>query len=77
LTEYFKEQNYGVPTWRAVRTDRWKLIHYPEDPTWDELYDLKADPHEMKNLIKEQSAAAALKDLRAELDRQWKATEGK
>ncbi|HEY1380281.1 MAG TPA: sulfatase [Gemmataceae bacterium] len=77
LTEYFKDGNYPHPPWRCVRTDRWKYIRYTDESGWDELYDLKADPHEMKNVIKEQSAQAALAELRADLDRQWKATEGK
>jgi N-acetylglucosamine-6-sulfatase len=78
LTEYFQEGMYPqVPTWRAVRTDRWKYIHYPDNASWDELYDLRADPHEMKNLIHEESAQATLKELRAELDRLWKETDGK
>jgi arylsulfatase A-like enzyme len=77
LTEYFKDGMYKHPPWRSVRTDRWKLIHYTDNPAWDELYDVKADPHEMKNLVKEASAQAALTELRAELHRQWKATEGK
>jgi len=34
---------------RAVRTDRWKIIRYPEvDRT--QLFDLQNDPHERKNL---------------------------
>jgi arylsulfatase A-like enzyme len=76
LTEYFKDQNYQHPPWRSIRTDHWKLIHYPGEPTFDELYDVKTDPHEMKNVIKNPSAAESLKELQAELDRQWKATEG-
>lgn len=76
LTEYFRDGNFPHPPWRCVRTDRWKLIRYVDHPEWDELYDLRADPHEMKNLIGEPSAAGTVKDLRAELDRQWQATGG-
>jgi hypothetical protein len=35
----------------------------------DELYDLKADPYEMKNLIKEPGAQRALAKMKAELER--------
>jgi len=35
---------------RGVRTDRWKYIHYFEDPQEYELYDLAADPGEKNNL---------------------------
>ena len=35
---------------RGIRTERWKLIEFWEKPVEYELYDLQADPHEMKNL---------------------------
>src|SRR5262249_331541 len=52
LAEYFynRGQTPRFPTWQAVRTDRWKYIRYPDFEGMDELYDLKADPYEMKNL---------------------------
>ena len=31
-----------VLDWQAVRSDRWKYIHYPKMPEYDELYDLQA-----------------------------------
>src|SRR5262249_39718096 len=67
LTEYFQEKQYPrVPTWQAVRTEQWKYIHYVDLQGVDELYDLKADQYEMKNLIKEASAQSALKAMQAE-----------
>ena len=36
-------------TVRAVRTDEWKLIRYPERD-YTQLFYLKNDPHELKNL---------------------------
>jgi N-acetylglucosamine-6-sulfatase len=70
LTEYFAEAGYPrIPTWQAVRDDRWKYIHYTDLDGMDELYDLRADPHEMKNLIDDPSARATLNGLKAELDR--------
>ncbi|MEZ5354737.1 MAG: sulfatase [Bryobacteraceae bacterium] len=36
--------------YQAVRTERWKYIHYRELDGADELYDLRSDPYEMKNL---------------------------
>jgi N-acetylglucosamine-6-sulfatase len=77
LMEYFKEQQYPHPTWRAVRTNCWKYIHYPDHDDWDELYDMQADPHEMKNRITDPAAQKQLTGLREELDRQWKATGGR
>jgi N-acetylglucosamine-6-sulfatase len=70
LAEYFAEQMYPrIPTWQGVRTERWKYIHYTELEGMDELYDLKADPYEMKNVIKEASVQGALKEMKAELAR--------
>ena len=70
LTEYFQEKQYPrVPTWQAVRTDRWKYIQYVDLKDMDELYDLKADPYEMKNLIQQATAQSTLKDMKVGLER--------
>ena len=70
LSEYFEEpQQKRVPSWQAVRNPQWKYIHYTELEGMDELYDLKNDPYEMKNLISDPSAAGKLKELQAELER--------
>ena len=37
---------------RCIRTKDWKYIHYPTKP-YGELYDLREDPHELKNLFSE------------------------
>jgi len=47
---YWVDLVHSIPTMTAVRTDQYKLIQYPEIDDRDELYDLKADPHEMNNL---------------------------
>ena len=57
-----------------MRTDRWKFIRYPHgdgspDKHMAELYDLKADPGENKNLIQDPAHAETIKTLRLELDR--------
>ena len=56
LCEYFSEN--AMPwlvgmSYKAVRTDRHKLIHWVnrDDGRFDELYDLDRDPYELKNLI--------------------------
>ena len=70
--EYFSDRtmqrmlNMG---YQAVRTERWKYIHYTELEGSDELYDLKKDPYEMKNLISEPSSRGVLESLRADLQR--------
>jgi N-acetylglucosamine-6-sulfatase len=77
LIEYFSDkvfprvQNMG---YEAVRSERWKLIHYTELKDMDELYDLKNDPYEMKNLVDDRQSKPALKKLRAELQRQREET---
>ena len=54
LVEYYSDKvfprvaNMG---YQAVRTSRWKLIHYVDLDAMDELYDLQDDPFEMKNVI--------------------------
>lgn len=59
LAEYFAEPQFPrVPTWQAVRTERYKYIHYTELEGMDELYDLKRDPLEMKNLVADASMRA-------------------
>ncbi len=35
----------------GVRTEKWKYIHYFEDPEEFELFDLQSDPQEMNNLL--------------------------
>ena len=52
LYEYFWEHNFPqTPTVHALRGDRYKYIRYHGIWDLDELYDLKEDPHETRNLI--------------------------
>jgi arylsulfatase A-like enzyme len=68
LAEYFLEKvSPRVPRWQAVRTDRWKYIHYVGIEGMDELYDLASDPGEMTNRIADPDAASTLRLLRGEL----------
>lgn len=70
---YFFEQGFTAPTTQAVRTESAKLIRYPDHPEWTEVFDLKADPFETKNLASEPRAAALRKSLEDEFERQQKA----
>ena len=64
---------------RGVRTADWKYVHYPHgdgspDRHLAELYDLRTDPDELKNLIKAPEAASKLQELKGELTRAMAAT---
>jgi N-acetylglucosamine-6-sulfatase len=68
--EYFAEPRYPrIPSWQAVRTEQWKYTRYTGLDGMDELYDLKADPYEMKNLAADPKARGALGKMKAEFAR--------
>jgi arylsulfatase A-like enzyme len=52
---------------RGIRTDRWKLIHYWEQPEEWELFDLEADPGETTNVVDRPEHAATVARLKARL----------
>ena len=52
---------------RMVRTDRWKLIHYPKIDQY-QLFDLTNDPNELVDLAGRAEHAATQKDLQARLE---------
>ena len=66
--EYWKELVHSIPTMTALRTDRYKLITYPEIKDLDELFDLEKDPHEMNNLALDPAYAALHASMKARLD---------
>lgn len=51
----------------ALRTDKWKYIHYKELTGADELYDLESDPYELKNRINDSDSADMLKQMQQKL----------
>jgi len=53
---------------RGIRTDRWKYIHYFEEPQEFELYDLRNDPHEMNNLIHDPGYKELIERLRKRME---------
>jgi hypothetical protein len=59
-------------TYKAVRTDRHKYIHWVnrgKDGEFDELYDLDRDPYEITNVIKRPAYRGVRDRLRRELRR--------
>ncbi len=52
---------------RMIRTDRWKLIHYPHINRY-QLFDLEADPWELRDLSAEARCASVVEDLRSKLE---------
>ena len=75
LAEYWAEQAYpwliGM-TYKAIRTQRHKLIHWVNKGRageLDELYDLEKDPYELKNLIRSPAHAAVREKLHRDLKR--------
>jgi N-acetylglucosamine-6-sulfatase len=68
LYEYYWERNFPhTPTLHALRTDRFKYIHVHGLWDLDELYDLKADPLEAKNLISSREHQATARELNRKL----------
>lgn len=53
---------------RSIRDDRWHLIRYPHINK-SQLFDLKNDPHEMKDLAAAPEHAAKLKEMTALLEK--------
>jgi N-acetylglucosamine-6-sulfatase len=70
----YEKQFPYTPNVRGVRTNDWKYVHYPHgdgkpDRHLAELYDLKNDPSETKNLIANPNYAAKVQELKNELER--------
>ncbi|MDH4110240.1 MAG: sulfatase [Gammaproteobacteria bacterium] len=73
LIEFYTHEN-PMPwlmdmDYRAVRTERYKLVHWIKHPDEEELYDLETDPYEMQNLVNDPKAQGVLRELRVELAR--------
>jgi N-acetylglucosamine-6-sulfatase len=70
LYEYNSESFFPViPEILAIRTPGRKYVTYPDSPSEDELYDLEADPNEMRNVAGRPEWAGARAELRLGLDR--------
>jgi len=76
-TEWFYEHTYNTKPPRlpiakseGVRTERWKYIRYIEqDPPYEQLFDLKSDPGEERNLANLAEHAGVLANMRTRWER--------
>ena len=76
-TAWFYEYNYEkqfpyTPNIRGVRTDDWKFMHYPHgdgspDKHLPELYNVKEDPKELRNLAADPKFSATRRNLEKQL----------
>ncbi len=64
----------GVRFETMIRTKAWKLVHYV-DQEWGELYDLRDDPQEVRNLWYEAGHAEIRRDLLDRI-RNWRIRSG-
>jgi arylsulfatase A-like enzyme len=72
LVEYYNESAWpwivGM-SYKAVRTERHKLVHWIHKEGVDELYDLERDPYEITNVIGDPAYTAVRAELGDELRR--------
>jgi N-acetylglucosamine-6-sulfatase len=55
--------------YKAIRTERYKLIQYTDLDGMDEFYDLLADPYEMHNRIDDPAQSERVEELRGRLSK--------
>ena len=73
LIEYYSDREFPrieKMGYKALRTGQYKYIRYDELDGMDELYDLRRDPHELRNLLPGGVSKEVLSALDARLDRQ-------
>jgi N-acetylglucosamine-6-sulfatase len=60
--------------YKAVRTENYKYIQYVDLDNMNELYDLAADPYELRNVIGDPGYADIVTEMQIELQRLLDAT---
>lgn len=70
MYEYFEYPGpHCAGKMRGIRTNRWKLVHYIQNPQGHEMFDLEADPEERRNLYDDPKLRAQARELEARLER--------
>ena len=64
--------NNHIPRTEGVRTERWKYITYTDHPEFVELFDLKNDPFEEKNLAGDEKHKEQLAEMKALYEKEVK-----
>lgn len=58
----------NIPPSEGIRTNEWKYLRYVNEPSIEELYNLREDPEETKNLAGDSGYSERLAALRAEFE---------
>jgi len=74
LAEYILESGFAIPTTAVLRTTDSKLVFWPGDPEWCEMFNLTNDRYEVTNLFNLPAYRTMRDSLRAEFDRQMRET---
>lgn len=69
-----QDSNHGVPLYSALVQDKFKFVYYLDGRSGEELYDLKNDPEELKNLISDPQHAGRVTKLRDAMTAELKRT---
>ncbi|MBI2948870.1 MAG: sulfatase [Verrucomicrobia bacterium] len=66
----FTVTKFGPTFGQSVRTERWRYTEWSEGKAGAVLFDEQADPHELKNLAKEENHAATVAEMKELLRKQ-------
>lgn len=66
---YSGERTHRVAAHDGVRSDRYKLMHFPSTKEWN-LFDLEKDPREMKSVHEDPAYASVLADMKKTYEEQ-------
>ncbi|MCH2142940.1 MAG: sulfatase-like hydrolase/transferase [Phycisphaerales bacterium] len=67
--EYYEPMPHAVAAHIGIRTDRWKLMYFPDLESW-EFFDLHTDPEEMHNIAGDPAQAETIALLKSRLESQ-------